>query len=182
MADINKVLKLNPLSLMGLNLKGVILYKMGKELDAYAALAKTLDIDSSNISLCTMLAQSYLRVDSCEKAINLYTRAIRMDPTNASYFGNLGWAWYLNNNDQKCIEYSNRAIKLDSKANYAKFNIALANLRSGNIADARKLYAELESSGDIAKEERDGAKKDLDDLKAKGKHVNEIKAILKDYF
>jgi tetratricopeptide (TPR) repeat protein len=180
--DIDKILGFNPRSVMGLTGKGSILFKMGKKLDAYAAFEKTLEIDSSNIMLCTMLGQSYLLIDSSRKAINLYTRAIRMDPANAGYLGNLGWAWYLENNDQKCIEYSQKALIIEPKTYFAKYNLALANLRSGKIHEARKLYAELKSVGDIPKEQRDGGKKDLDDLKAKRKYVNEINAILIEYF
>jgi tetratricopeptide (TPR) repeat protein/transglutaminase-like putative cysteine protease len=183
MADINKVLSLNPKSYYGLTTKGAILFKMNKKALSFATFEEALKIDSTDLLLISNLAQSYILIDSSHKAIKLYNMALSMDSNNASYTGNLGWAWYLADNDQKCIEYSKKALSISSTAYYAKYNIALATLRSGKIAEARKLYGELKSDAKgLSQSEIQGAIKDLNDLKAKGKYINEIKAILTDFF
>jgi tetratricopeptide (TPR) repeat protein len=183
MNDINKVLNLNPKSLRGYTLKGTVLFKTGKRLQSLEAYEEALNIDTTNISLCNYLAQNYLAIGSARKAIKLLNRAMSMDAENAGTIGNLGWAWYISNDDQKCIEYSKKAITINPKTYFARFNLALATLRSGNISEARKLYSILKDEAKyITLPEIDGAKKDLNELMARGKNVNEIKSILAEFF
>ncbi|HVN58206.1 MAG TPA: hypothetical protein VMT63_07920 [Bacteroidales bacterium] len=113
----------------------------------------------------------------------MYKKALRFDPSNASYTGNLGWSYYLCNDNDKCIEYSLKATKADSTAYFARFNLGLAYLRSGDILKARQIYSGLKKDmNSISYQERDGAIKDLLDLKAKGIYVPETNAILKEFF
>jgi tetratricopeptide (TPR) repeat protein len=181
--DIDKVLAKNPVSIRGLGMKGSVYYRMGKIKESYELFEEALKQDTANLALCNLLAQNYLNIDSTKRAIELYSRSVKIDSTSFVSWGNLGWAWYKANDDKKCIEYSQKAMAVSSKAYFAKYNLALATLRSGNIAEAKKLYAQLENEGKaITYLEKEGAKKDLYDLKSKGVYVGEIKAILRDYF
>jgi tetratricopeptide (TPR) repeat protein/transglutaminase-like putative cysteine protease len=182
-ADINRAIGLYPKSFRVLATKASVLFRQGKKHEAYTALEEALKVDSTNLSLCLTLAQDYVMMDSSKKAIELYKRAIALDSSNPGTYGNLGWAWYLENNDQKCIEYSKKAISIEPTTYFARYNLALANLRSGNLSEARRLYSELKAEAhNIDQNQQEGARKDLNELKAKGKFVNEIKAILRDFF
>lgn len=183
MTDINRILTNDPNSFRGLSARGSVLIDMGKIADGYASLYSALNVDSSNVVLCLGLAEGYLRIDSAGKAIQLYNKAINLGSATANTFGNLGWAWYLASNDQKCIEYSEKAASIDRTAYFARYNSALANLRSGNISMAKKIYSELKSERkSINPSQVSGARRDLDDLKSKGRYVNEIKSIIREYF
>lgn len=183
MADLNLAIKLNPKSFRSYLLKGSLLVRMNKKPESCVAFEEALKIDSSNIVLCQMLAESYLTMDSIKKAIDLYSKAVRIDQNNAEALGNLGWCWYVANNDQKCIEYSLKAASLKPTVYFAKYNIALATLRSGEVAEARNLYKALKTeSYYMNPADIDGARKDLIELKAKGKFTREITSILKDFF
>jgi tetratricopeptide (TPR) repeat protein len=182
LTDLNKVLTQNPKSLRGYTLRGSVLFKMGKKLQSFASYEEALAIDSTNLSLCQYLAHSYLSIDT-QKAIELLNRAIKMKPDDVATNGSMGWAWYLAGDDQKSLEYSKKAINIDQKVYFARYNLALATLRSGDISEAKKLYGELKKEAtNITAGEIEDARKDLNDLKAKGKYVNEIISILKDFF
>jgi tetratricopeptide (TPR) repeat protein len=181
--DIDQVLDKNPRSVRGLELKGSVYYRMGKIKESNSLFEEALKVDTNNLSLYNLLAQNYLTIDSCRRAIELYSRSVRIDSTNFISLGNLGWAWYKANDDKKCIEYSQKAMGVSSKAYFAKYNLALATLRSGNVAEAKRLYSQLNNEGNaITAIEKENAKKDLIDLRSKGVHLSDIKSILRNYF
>lgn len=183
LADVNTVQKINPKNVICLQTRAAVLSKMGKEKESLATLEELLNIDSMNVQLCTGLALLYLNKNEINKAIEFYRKAIVIDSRDPSSYGNLGWAYYLANDDSKCIEYSEKAIEIKPDSYYARYNLGLAHLRSGNIPEARRIYGELKKeAGSIPVAEKKGAVKDLNDLKAKGNHTQEVKAILKDFF
>jgi len=110
-------------------------------------------------------------------------KAIRLNPRLPSSYGNLGWAYYKMDDDRKSIEYSGEAVSLDTTVYYARYNLALAHLRAGDLEYARELYQEM---GDIErfvpKAQVQGAINDLKDLLSKGFHISEVRTILKEIF
>ncbi len=181
--DLDEILRIEPGNVFYLHRKSILLSNNGKKDESLKILEDALKADSSNVDICSVLAEAYLSQNLYNKAILLYYHAIDLDDTKASSYGNLGWAYYLAGNDQKSIEYSQKAVELDPVAYYAIYNLGLANLRSGNIVQARKIYGQVKGEeSSVSDSVRRGAIKDLNDLKATGVNVREIRAILKDFF
>ena len=169
----NKVVWLN---------KGYLLYQLGRSLEAIDAFQNAAKIDPKDATIQAALADTYLRLDKYEEAVKFYMNAIQVDPKTSRNYGNLGWAYYLLNDDWKCIEYSLKAIKLDPQAYFARYNMALAYLRSGFYEEALKHYRELAKEQRIPSDQRAGAISDLRTLQSKGIRVAETAVILKDCF
>lgn len=183
LADLDRVHKVNPQNVYSLETKATLLAKMGKEMESLAVLEEAVKTDTTNVDFIAILADTYMSKNQYMKAIDFYEKLIKINSNNTHFYGNLGWAYYMVNNDKKCIENSKKAIEIDPTAYYARYNLGLANLRSGNIDEARRIYGELKKEKDsITESSQKGAIKDLNDLKAKGVYVKEIKAILKDFF
>jgi tetratricopeptide (TPR) repeat protein len=162
--------------------KGYLLHQQGRGMEAIVAFKKAVSIDPNDAWAHSGLAQSYYDVNNYEEAAKSYQDAIKMAPTISSNYGNLGWVYYILNNDQKCKEYSLKAIQLDPQAYYARYNLALAYLRSGYYEEALKHYSELSRDRGIPLKERVAAFNDLRTLQSKGIRVAEVDFILKKCF
>ncbi len=183
LADFDRVVAINPMNKNGWRYKGFALQKLGRFKESIDSYLKAVSNDSTNAWLYSEIAYVYKNMGLYKKAIDYYHEAIRINPSVSSFYGNLGWSYYLDDNDQKCIEYSAKAFALDTTSYYSRFNIALANLRSGNISESRKIYKDLHNiKPPISEFEINGAVKDLNDLKNKGIYAEEISSILKDFF
>lgn len=79
-----------------------------------------------------------------------------------------------------CIRNSELAVKYDSEAYYAMFNISLATLCNGKFEESLKLYKQFKELA--VSENNDGALQDLNDLIEKGIMVEEAKFIIKEVF
>ena len=76
-------------------------------------------------------------------AIESYTQAIRLDPTQAEYLGGRGAAYEARNElDRAMADYS-AAIRIDPKAIYAYSNRGAIYQRKGNYARAAADYGEV---------------------------------------
>ncbi len=128
------------------------------------------------------MAESYMKLKSYQNAVEPYRKAISLTPDDGVLYGNLAWAYYMLNDDKKCIEFSKKAIKINSSLYFASFNIALANLRSGNITEAFRLYEDLRIiRARIPSDHLIGGIQDLDDLVSKGIHVQEANKVINSF-
>jgi tetratricopeptide (TPR) repeat protein/transglutaminase-like putative cysteine protease len=183
LADFTLVVRLNPKNDNGWRGLGYVLRKLGRYKESLDSYREALAIDSTNSWSYSGIADTYQSMDLFQKSIDSYLLAININPNYAHNYGSLGLSYYLVNNYQKCIEYSLKAVALDSTAFYAIYNIALSNLRLGNISVARKLYKDLQNPGrSVPPSVQKYAIKGLNDLRAKGIYINETSAILKDFF
>jgi hypothetical protein len=86
------------------------------------------------------------------------------------------------NDDKKCIEFSKKAIGINSSLHFASFNLALANMRSGNITEAFRLYEDLRKNRSrIPSNHLIGGIQDLDDLVSKGIRVQEANKVINSF-
>lgn len=179
-ADFRKAVEVDSSSVMGwLNL-GLVSYNEKKYTECIDYMKKALTIDSSNSNVYRMLADAYLKTNNYNKAMDAYTSAIELSPGDAALYGNLGWTYYLLDDFNKCLEYSSKALSIDSNLYFVKFNIALTNLRTGKVEEAKKLYAGLKKEKNrISTPEIEGAMEDLRNLKAKGLYINESEKIIR---
>ena len=107
------------------------------------------------------------------------------DQQKADTYGKLGWKSYENNDIEKCIEYSKKAILLDKNLGWAKANIGLCYLIKNESNLATEYY--VEAITDINKNKNTSkyifteVLKDIENAKIKYpdlKNFEEIKAIL----
>lgn len=82
-------------------IKGNALNRLGKTLDAAAALEQAIALDSTLFSAVGVLALIYDRLDSLSRVEELYERAIRLSDSAAVFLNNLAYA------------YAQRGVKLE---------------------------------------------------------------------
>lgn len=107
------------------------------------------------------------------------------DQQKAETYGKLGWKSYENNDIDKCIEYSKKAILLDKNLGWAKANLGLCYLIKNDIDMATDYYVEaitdINKNKSTSKYILKDILKDIDNAKIKYpklKNFEEIKAIL----
>lgn len=154
----------------------------GKFAESIEYFKTAISLDSTNSDLHSLLSESYMELQSYSDAAESLKKAISLSPDNAKLYENLARTYYMLSDNKKCIEFSKKAIEIDPKLYYARFNIALANLRSGNISEAFRLYNELRTERSrIPSMNIIAALRDLDDLVAKGLRVKEANSIIRSY-
>ncbi|MDW8287916.1 MAG: tetratricopeptide repeat protein, partial [Flammeovirgaceae bacterium] len=189
LADLNEAIQLQPHRAVLYEFRAIAKEKKNAPLDEIRSdltLAATLDTLNSipTASHYTYQAGLFLEAQLYAQAERDYRKAISLDSTYAIAFGNLGWLKYLQRQYDSCIIYSQRAIHLDDKSFYAKYNLALAHLCLGRTEEAIKRYftfknQELAFRGYISQ----GAIDDLKDLiKKKEKIAAEARFILEEIF
>ncbi len=138
--------------------------------------------DSTETDLYPLMAESYMKLKSYKNAVESYRKAISLTPDEGVLYGNLAWAYYMLNDDKKCIEFSKKAIEINSSLYFAGFNLALANLRSGNITEAFRLYEDLRKKrSQIPSNQLIGGIQDLDELVSKGIRVQEANKVINSF-
>jgi tetratricopeptide (TPR) repeat protein len=138
--------------------------------------------DSTETDLYALMAESYMKLKSYKSAVESYRKAISLTPDEGVLYGNLAWAYYMLNDDKKCIEFSKKAIEINSSLYFACFNLAIANLRSGNITEAFRLYEDLRNKRSrIPSKQLIGGIQDLDELVSKGIHVQEANKVINSF-
>lgn len=117
-----------------------------------------------------------------EEACDALIRAVKIDSTYSPALGNLGWIYYCLGDFEKCISYSQRAIRFENDAYYAMFNIAIATLRLGKVDESKNLYRTYVDLARSKGENLQGAMDDLQDLIKKNIMADQAGAVLKDIF
>ncbi len=77
------------------------------------------------------------------EAIKNIQKAVKLNPNNAGYYGNLATAYNLSGNDDKAEENFKKALGLDSRypgAHLAHYNLGIFSEANGNILEALKHY------------------------------------------
>jgi tetratricopeptide (TPR) repeat protein len=181
-ATFKKATVVNPENVLAWKNIAIFVFQKGRYNESINYLKTAISLDSTDKDLYPLLAESYMDIKSYKNAIEAYKIALLISPGNGVIYGNLAWAYYLLNDDIKCIEYSKKAIETDATLYYARFNMALAHLRSGKVKEANRLYNELRIERDhIPASQLIGAIQDLDDLVARGIRVQEANSIINSF-
>jgi tetratricopeptide (TPR) repeat protein len=121
--------------------------------------------------------------DEVEKSIQTLLTIIDIDSTSHVAYGNIGWNYYLLENYEECIKWSEKAISIDKEALYAMYNIALAYLCMDDFEKSKELYKKYyQLNIELDEPIREGAIQDLKDLIEKGSNVEKATYILKNIF
>lgn len=125
----------------------------------------------------------YSKQHKYDLAIDCFKTAISLDSSIYSVYGSLGWAYYLNKNYAKCIEYSEKLISQTPTALYAHYNIGLSLLNLGEVEKAKIKYQIITDFADkYYIKISEGTYKDLYDLIKKDIYKNEAEWILINIF
>lgn len=127
--------------------------------EAHATLAQILDAEGKHLS-----------------AIAEYRIALAAAPNSASLWGNLGWSQYEEGLMDESVTSGRKALTLDPKQAYVRFNIGLAYAARDQWTQALKEYQEgiaMAAVPDIH-----AAANDLRDLVAKGRSTPAVKQAL----
>lgn len=179
MATFKKATAANPGSAIAWQSLAVLAVQKARYKESIDYIKNAMSLDSANTDLYSMLAECYMNLKSYKNALEAYKTAISISPDKGVLYGNLAWVYYLLNDDNKCIEYSKKAIGSDPTLYFAKFNLALASLRSGNTSEAFRLYDELRKERNrIPATQLIGGIQDLDDLVSKGIRVHEANKVI----
>jgi tetratricopeptide (TPR) repeat protein len=85
---------------------------------------------------------AWSRKSDLDRAINDYTKAIRLDPSDAVAYGNRGIAWFEKGDMENAIRDLTEAIRLDPENSAAYQNRGSAWYSKGNFFNAVKDYSE----------------------------------------
>jgi tetratricopeptide (TPR) repeat protein len=75
-----------------------------------------------------------------DEAIKEYQGVVKANPNVASVWGNLGWTQYGAGKYADAIASSRKALELDAKLAYVRFNLGLIYAVQGDSANSRKEY------------------------------------------
>ncbi|GAB4340928.1 MAG: hypothetical protein OHK0038_20540 [Flammeovirgaceae bacterium] len=186
--DLEEAIKLQP--------RKAILYEFRAIAKEYAGIEKeqiredihkAIELDSTSenpsASHYSYNAGLFLDINDLQRAERDYRKAMALDETYSTAFGNFGWLKYLKQEYDSCIYYSEKAIALDNRAFYAKYNLALSKLCLGNFQEAKADYLKFKKEElSFRKRVSQGALEDLRDLIKKGVKAEEAKQILREVF
>lgn len=88
------------------------------------------------------LAKVYLEMEDSQKAIEIYSELLKIDPNSFYYLFNLASAYKLSGDLDKAIETYKKAIEIDPSNQDAYFNLALILDNMGNPQESIKYYKE----------------------------------------
>lgn len=135
--------------------------------DEFALMEKKLESDSLNAELRTMLAVRYYSAGKLENAAFHFLEVYRQNPKNLSALTNLGNIYYDSQQDDKAIEFYEKALVLDPQninikcdlatcySNVNKFKRAVDLLKENTKQDPRHVKSHynlsiiLKKSGDV---------------------------------
>lgn len=142
-----------------------------------------LKMDSTHINALFEQSRIYSENDEIDKSTQTLLKIIDIDSTSHVAYGNIGWNYYLAENYEECIKWSEKAVSIDQEALYAMYNIALAYLCMGDFEKSKILYKQYyQLNVKLDEPIREGAIKDLKDLIDKGSCVENARYILKNIF
>lgn len=182
-ADLNKSYSLDTLKYSILDAKAQAYAQENDYTKALQIYLQVVRRDSTDVYAYDGIAFAYTVLRQYPQSAKYYLKAIALDSNSSDSYGSLGRDYYKMNDYENCLKYSRKAVALDSTAYYARFNIALAQLRWGHFNQARKLYRASHESAEKDSPFADSvAVRDLERLISRGIHVKEGTAILNDIF
>jgi rhomboid protease GluP len=186
--DMEEAIKLQPKRAIFYEFRAIAKEKAGiQKKSIQEDILKAIELDSTSeshsASNYSYHAGLFLDIKDLERAERDYRKAMQLDETYSTAFGNFGWLKYLKKEYDSCIYYSEKAILLDNTAFYAKYNLALSKLCLGKFEEAKTDYQKFRQQElTYRKRISEGALEDLRDLIKNGEKPEEAKRILKEVF
>jgi Tfp pilus assembly protein PilF len=140
--------------------------------------------DPENGDLHYQLAGFYSFLEKHKEAVEEFQKAASFyseESYKARCWGNIGWEYYLLKDYEKGIEYSQKALQIDSTLGYVKYHLGLESLASGHFEDALKIYEKMAKEG-ISQIDLEEGIKDLFALLGENEKIAEAHYILATIF
>lgn len=139
--------------------------------------------DYRNSSVWYQMGYVNYKMKKLETANNCFLKAINYDSNNAdAYYAAGSIFWYFSEYNN-CLKYSKVAFELDGENCRALLNIALAQLRLGNLEEAERLFKEyLEKIINVEDYDINESIKGVKIFIEENIMADDAKKILKDYF
>ncbi|MBU1299096.1 MAG: hypothetical protein KKF20_05655 [Bacteroidetes bacterium] len=130
-------------------------------------LEKTVAANPQDFESLLALAHRYQDTGQLLKSINIYTKYLQQNPTNADARIDLGVSYYQlafedtiqrMNLFQMAIAEMRGALKFSPKHQLGHFNLGIVSLQSGNIEGSRNWFnkcIEIDSRSDVAKKAKE---------------------------
>lgn len=114
----------------------------GNYTDAIKAYSEAIQADRDYANAYSARGFDHLKEEppKLDEAIKDFQTALDKGSDKYEVYWNLGWAYYLVGDYDKSILYSVKALDINSKVCGPAFNIAIARLASGNVAETDKAY------------------------------------------
>ena len=145
---IEEQLKLNPSSVEGYNLLGIV-YSSEKDYDnALQTFQHALTLDSNSTRTQNNLGNVYIAQEKFDLAEKEFGKVLRLDPTNREANYNLGLVLLARHSPAEAILHLQRVRPADPAT---RFNLIRACLQAGRTAEGLKMARELsaQNKGDV---------------------------------
>src|SRR5258705_10696995 len=127
--------------------RAVVLLTTGNPFDAMLCCHRALMTAPKAGAYYGLLGVCYMQLNRLQQAVDLYDKAIEIDPNIASVWVNTGMAHRLGGFLQDAVEYHSKAVELDPNNSEYRLMLGLACLQAG---DLKRGWIEHENGIDVA--------------------------------
>ncbi|MGD9600840.1 MAG: XrtA/PEP-CTERM system TPR-repeat protein PrsT [Gammaproteobacteria bacterium] len=124
-------------------------WRAGAREEAVKILGTWLESHPKDIQARTALASSYAQLDQPERAVAEYQKVLEHEPKNVLVLNNLAAA-LVESNPKRAVEYAEQATSIAPTFEAALDTLALAQMKSGDTAQARRTSDRLFKNADRA--------------------------------
>jgi tetratricopeptide (TPR) repeat protein len=139
------------------------------------------DLASATDEVYAAMGTDLLNLGQLDEAIQACRRALQKNERHPAAQASLGKALYLKGDLLGALSHYGASMRL-RPSSAAQFGLGLAHLRAGQVAEARRAYAEGVRYFGAAEAERSGAVEDLKALLREGVQAAEARALLETYW
>ena len=136
----NRVIALKPDHAKAHNNRGAALEASGRRADAIASYDRALAIDPNFVEALNNRANALLKDSRLEEAVTWYERASAIDPFHVELLTNLGTALSALGRYREALALTRRAAGVNPGFVNAQWNLALLELRLGDLAAGWQQY------------------------------------------
>jgi Flp pilus assembly protein TadD len=121
------------------NALGWTLFQNGRSAEAVAEYERALAVDPSQVKSHNNLALALVELGRLEEAAEHYEASLQLQP-KAEIYSDLGFIKARLGKPEQALADYHRALELDPKCASAHFNLAVASLQAGRLAEAEDQY------------------------------------------
>ena len=120
----------------------------GRDVEAAAALERTLDFDADNPRVFELLGKAYALSGKTAAAVEVYGQAIALDPESPDLYTNLGLLYNQLGDERRAEEMYQKALAVESEHVSALYNLGTLSLQQGKLTAAMELLRKVVAADD----------------------------------
>ena len=120
----------------------------GRDVEAAAALERTLDFDTDNLRVFELLGRAYALSGKAAAAAEAYGQAITLDPESPDLYTNLGLLYNQSGDKRRAEEMYQKALAVESEHVSALYNLGTLSLQQGKLTAAMELLSKVVAADD----------------------------------